>query len=114
MRREISTELKELRLHGMAQAWDELTTHEGKPTDVGIQTSRWLIEHLLQAEHTQRKRSSNPNTSRNCSGRQICYTHIPRQQRLHCVNRTGCWQVAQYMTQPGIGLQPIGFGRLHQ
>ena len=29
MRREISTELKELRLHGMAQAWDELTTHEG-------------------------------------------------------------------------------------
>ena len=54
MRREISTELKELRLHGMAQAWDELTTHEGKPTDVGIQTSRWLIEHLLQAEHTQR------------------------------------------------------------
>jgi DNA replication protein DnaC len=54
MRREISTELKELRLHGMAQAWDELTTHEGKPNDVGIQTSRWLIEHLLQAEHEQR------------------------------------------------------------
>ena len=54
MRHEISTELKELRLHGMAQAWDELTTHEGKPNDVGIQTSRWLIEHLLQAEHEQR------------------------------------------------------------
>ena len=54
MRCEISTELKELRLHGMAQAWDELTTHEGKPNDVGIQTSRWLIEHLLQAEHEQR------------------------------------------------------------
>ncbi len=55
MGREISTELKELRLHGMAQAWDELTTHEGKPIDVGIQTSRWLIEHLLQAENTQRR-----------------------------------------------------------
>lgn len=54
MRRDISTELKELRLHGMAAAWDELTTHEGKPNDVGIQTSRWLIEHLLQAEHEQR------------------------------------------------------------
>ena len=54
MLRDISTELKELRLHGMAQAWDELTTHEGKSTDVGIQTSRWLIEHLLQAEHAQR------------------------------------------------------------
>nr|WP_295770840.1 IS21-like element helper ATPase IstB [Rhodoferax sp.] len=54
MRRDISTELKELRLHGKAGAWDELTTHEGKPNDVGIQTSRWLIEHLLQAEHAQR------------------------------------------------------------
>ena len=52
--RDITTELKELRLHGMAGAWDELTTHEGKPNDVGIQTSRWLIEHLLQAEHAQR------------------------------------------------------------
>jgi len=54
MRRDISTELKELRLHGMAQAWDELTTQEGKSNDMGIQTSRWLIEHLLQAEHAQR------------------------------------------------------------
>ena len=54
MRRDFSIELKELRLNGMAQAWDELTTQEGKPSDVGIQTSRWLIEHLLQAEHAQR------------------------------------------------------------
>jgi len=54
MRCDVTTELKELRLHGMAQAWDELTTHEGKPNDMGIQTSRWLIEHLLQAEHTDR------------------------------------------------------------
>ena len=52
--RDITTELKELRLHGMAGAWTDLTTQEGVPTDVGIQTSRWLIEHLLQAEHTQR------------------------------------------------------------
>ena len=54
MHRDISTELRELRLHGMAAAWNELTTHEGKSTEVGIQTSRWLIEHLLQAEHAQR------------------------------------------------------------
>ena len=54
MRCDVTTELKELRLHGMAQAWDELTTHEGKPNEVRIQTSRWLIEHLLQAEHTDR------------------------------------------------------------
>jgi DNA replication protein DnaC len=26
----------------------------GQSSDVGIQTSRWLIEHLLQAEHAQR------------------------------------------------------------
>jgi len=58
MRRDIGVELKELRLHGMGAAWDELTTHEGKSTDVGIQTSRWLIEHLLQAEHAQRASAS--------------------------------------------------------
>ena len=56
--RDITTELKELRLHGMAGAWADLTTQEGDPTDVGVQTSRWLIEHLLQAEHTQRAMAS--------------------------------------------------------
>ncbi|MFM2427784.1 MAG: hypothetical protein RL707_1611 [Pseudomonadota bacterium] len=54
MRRDISTELKELRLQGMAGAWEDLTNQEGKSTDMGVSTSRWLIEHLLQAEHTQR------------------------------------------------------------
>ena len=54
MQRDIPTEFKELRLSGMAAAWQELTTHEGKYTDVGVQTSRWLIEHLLQAEHAHR------------------------------------------------------------
>jgi DNA replication protein DnaC len=54
MQRDITTELKELRLHGMAGAWEELTTQDGKSTDMGIQTSRWLIEHMLQAEHAQR------------------------------------------------------------
>ena len=53
MRRDIATELKELRLHGMAGAWEELITQEGQEMDVGVQTSHWLIEHLLQAEHAQ-------------------------------------------------------------
>ena len=52
--RDVAVELKELRLHGMAGAWNELTTQEGQQADAGVQTSRWLIEHLLQAEHTQR------------------------------------------------------------
>jgi DNA replication protein DnaC len=56
--RNITLELKVLRLHGMALAWDELTTTQGQSTDVGVQTSRWLIEHLLQAEHTQRALAS--------------------------------------------------------
>jgi DNA replication protein DnaC len=58
MQCDIAKELKELRLHGMAGAWEELTTHEGRQTDVGVQTSRWLIEHMLQAEHTQRAMTS--------------------------------------------------------
>jgi len=48
--REIATELKELRLYGMAGAWVDLTS-QGQ---AGIESSRWLIEHLLQAEHTDR------------------------------------------------------------
>jgi DNA replication protein DnaC len=48
--RELMTEFKELRLHGMACAWEELAANGG----TGIEASRWLIEHLLQAEHTDR------------------------------------------------------------
>ena len=58
MRRDIGIELKELRLHGMNGAWNELSTQEGKTTDLGLQTSRWLIEHLLQAEHAHRASAS--------------------------------------------------------
>ena len=52
--RDITTALKDLRLHGMAGAGADLTSQEGMPGDVGVQTSRWLVEHLLQAEHAQR------------------------------------------------------------
>jgi DNA replication protein DnaC len=48
--RDVSTELKELRLHGMAGAWAELMSQSESTTAA----SKWLIEHLLQAEHTDR------------------------------------------------------------
>ena len=60
--RDVAAELKELRLHGMAGAWADLTSQDGMPpaiaADLGVRTSRWLIEHLLQAEHTQRAMAS--------------------------------------------------------
>ena len=49
--RDITAELKALRLYGMAGAWEEVAADEN---GLGVQTSRWLIEHLLQAEHTDR------------------------------------------------------------
>ena len=50
MRLDITAELKELRLHGMADAWTDLIA-QGTAT---IDSSKWLIEHLLQAETTDR------------------------------------------------------------
>lgn len=48
--RDVTAELKDLRLYGMSGAWDELVANG----DTAVQSSRWLIEHLLQAEHTDR------------------------------------------------------------
>ena len=48
--RDVAVELKALRLHGMASAWTDLTTQGLTSTEA----SRWLIEHLLQAEDTDR------------------------------------------------------------
>lgn len=49
--RDLGPELKQLRLHGMAAAWTDLVE---QGTHSGLDTSRWLIEHLLQAETTDR------------------------------------------------------------
>ncbi len=49
--REIDAELKALRLHGMASAWADLVA---QGTLSSLESSRWLIEHLLQAETTHR------------------------------------------------------------
>jgi len=48
--RDVAAELKALRLHGMVGAWEEIIG-QGLAT---IESSRWLIEHLLESEHTDR------------------------------------------------------------
>ena len=55
MRIDIKISLKSLRLHGMATAWDELT-QAGETTRV--EGSKWLLEHLLEAEDTNREMRS--------------------------------------------------------
>lgn len=49
--RDVQAELKGLRLHGMASAWVDLM-EQGANSD--LVASRWLIEHLLQAESVNR------------------------------------------------------------
>ena len=49
--RDLIVELKELRLHGMAGAWADLVE---QGANAAVDSSRWLIEHLLQAEATDR------------------------------------------------------------
>jgi DNA replication protein DnaC len=44
---DLAVELKQLRLYGMAGAWAELVEHRG---GAALEGSRWLLEHLLQAE----------------------------------------------------------------
>jgi DNA replication protein DnaC len=48
---DVLAQLKTLRLHGMAGAWSDLVD---QGDGVGVQSSRWLIEHLLQAEDVDR------------------------------------------------------------
>ena len=49
MRPDVLLELKSLRLYGMVGAWGELV-EQHHPLDA----ERWLIEHLVQAEHADR------------------------------------------------------------
>jgi DNA replication protein DnaC len=49
--RDVAAELKALRLYGMAGAWDELL---GQGESSGVAASRWLVEHLLSTEQTDR------------------------------------------------------------
>jgi DNA replication protein DnaC len=47
---DVSVELKALRLHGMASAWSDLMAQGTNSTA----SSKWLIDHLLEAETTDR------------------------------------------------------------
>jgi DNA replication protein DnaC len=49
--RDVAAEFKALHLQGMAGAWDEFVAQGDSVT---LQTSRRLIEHLLEAEHADR------------------------------------------------------------
>ena len=43
---DICTELRQLRLNGMADAWSDMESQG----DLTVQSSGWLLKHLLQAE----------------------------------------------------------------
>ena len=47
---DVTAELKALRLHGMASAWTDLMVQGTAATE----SSKWLVEHLLAAETTDR------------------------------------------------------------
>ena len=49
--RDIAAELKALKLYGMATTWGDLVSQEALTS---LESSRWLIEHLLSAEITDR------------------------------------------------------------
>ena len=49
--RDLIAELKSLRLHGMATAWTELLE---QGASASLQSAQWLIEHLVEAEGTDR------------------------------------------------------------
>ncbi len=53
--RDVTVELKQLRLHGMAGAWADLVE---QGTNASLDGSRWLIEHLMAAETTDRSMRS--------------------------------------------------------
>ena len=48
--RDVISELKALRLHGMAATWIEL----GEQNSGELERSRWLVEHMLKAEASDR------------------------------------------------------------
>ena len=49
--RNVGDELKALRLYGMVDAWNDIMASGTLAT---VESSKWLIEHLLDAEHTDR------------------------------------------------------------
>jgi DNA replication protein DnaC len=50
--RDVAAELKSFRLYGMVSAWGDLVEQGGGGKE--LESSRWLVEHLLQAEEVDR------------------------------------------------------------
>jgi DNA replication protein DnaC len=50
--RDVAAELKSFRLYGMVSAWSDLVEQGGGGKE--LESSRWLVEHLLQAEEVDR------------------------------------------------------------
>lgn len=88
MRTEIASELKSLRLYGMASAWDDLL---GQGETAALQSARWLLEHLLQAEGVDRAMRSVSYQMKAarfpCTGIWPASTSRPRRW-------SGCWSVS--------------------
>ena len=53
--RELAVELEPLHMHGIAGAWADLVEQGGS---AALESSRWLLEHLRQAETTDRAMGS--------------------------------------------------------
>lgn len=54
--RDVAAELKSFRLYGMVSAWGDLVEQGGGGKE--LESSRWLVEHLLQAEEVDRQMRS--------------------------------------------------------
>ena len=94
---EIITALKALRLHGMAAAYADLLQDGGSGS---IAASHWLIEHLLEAEHTDRAMRSvryQLNAARFPIHRDLAAT---RYSPLDEVNRANVSALQQAWTYP--------------
>jgi DNA replication protein DnaC len=51
---DIISQLKALKLHGMADSYVELQTHGASGATASLESSEWLLRHLVEAESTDR------------------------------------------------------------
>ena len=51
---DIITQLKALKLHGMADSYAELVSQGSHGATASLESSEWLLRHLLEAESTDR------------------------------------------------------------
>jgi DNA replication protein DnaC len=121
---DITAELKELRLHGMASAWSDLIAQGTASTE----SSKWLLEHLLQAETTDRAMRSVSNqmkaakfpVHRDLAGFDFnaCKVDWHLVKKLATLSFTEAAQNAVFIGGPGTGkthlATAIGVAAIHQ